>query len=242
MILVIPDVHGRSFWREPCADINSYSRVVFLGDYLDPYGFDDITLPEAFANFCDIVAFAEAHRGKVTLLLGNHDLHYITTAAGRSTRHSPWMAEKAAPVFEEDKHLCHLACQVGAALITHAGCQQGWIDGVNLRFPEVQLKMEADSLNGLLDSEEYMRALGMVGERRGGYYKYGSCVWADIDEHLTTPSPIPQVFGHTLQRCGFEIARPDMHILMLDCAHAFELDAQTPFNYTRLNNPQIDKI
>ena len=242
MILVIPDVHGRSFWREPCADINSYSRVIFLGDYLDPYGFDDITLPEAFANFCDIVAFAEAHRGKVTMLLGNHDLHYITTAAGRSTRHSPWMAERAAPIFDEQRQLFHLACQVGDTLFTHAGCLQGWIDEANLRYPDVKLSLDADSINALLADEQHMRVLGMVGNRRGGSYNHGSCVWADVNEHLITPSPIPQVFGHTLQRLGPEIARPDMRILMLDCAHAFELDAQNPFSYTRINNPLIDNI
>ena len=37
-ILVIPDVHGRTFWKEPVGKyINVVDRVVFLGDYLDPY-------------------------------------------------------------------------------------------------------------------------------------------------------------------------------------------------------------
>ena len=38
-ILVIPDVHGRTFWKEPvCKLIESVDKVIFLGDYLDPYG------------------------------------------------------------------------------------------------------------------------------------------------------------------------------------------------------------
>lgn len=33
-ILIIPDVHGRTFWKYA---IDKYDKVIFLGDYLDPY-------------------------------------------------------------------------------------------------------------------------------------------------------------------------------------------------------------
>ena len=40
-VLVIPDVHGRKFWKEA---INKFSKdiypdlnIIFLGDYVDPY-------------------------------------------------------------------------------------------------------------------------------------------------------------------------------------------------------------
>ena len=37
-ILVIPDVHGRKFWRKAIADnVNQVEKIIFLGDYLDPY-------------------------------------------------------------------------------------------------------------------------------------------------------------------------------------------------------------
>ena len=39
-ILVLPDIHGRHFWKEPCNNIETYDKVVFLGDYLDPYDFE----------------------------------------------------------------------------------------------------------------------------------------------------------------------------------------------------------
>lgn len=35
-ILVIPDLHGRGFWKEPCN--NWEGKIIFLGDYHDPYG------------------------------------------------------------------------------------------------------------------------------------------------------------------------------------------------------------
>ena len=37
-LLVIPDLHGRKFWREAIANnIGQVDKVIFLGDYLDPY-------------------------------------------------------------------------------------------------------------------------------------------------------------------------------------------------------------
>lgn len=38
-ILIIPDLHGRSFWKEPCN--NWKDKIIFLGDYHDPYGEPD---------------------------------------------------------------------------------------------------------------------------------------------------------------------------------------------------------
>ena len=37
-ILVVPDVHGETFWRKPVQKyIDQVDRLIFLGDYLDPY-------------------------------------------------------------------------------------------------------------------------------------------------------------------------------------------------------------
>ena len=38
-ILIIPDVHGRDFWKEPVKQElkNNETSIVFLGDYTDGY-------------------------------------------------------------------------------------------------------------------------------------------------------------------------------------------------------------
>ena len=36
-MIVIPDVHGRLFWKEAIAAAKEDEKVIFLGDYLDPY-------------------------------------------------------------------------------------------------------------------------------------------------------------------------------------------------------------
>ena len=75
-ILVIPDVHGRSFWKE-AVDKHPTLPIIFLGDYLDPYAREHITPDEALANFKDIIAFKQANNERVTLLIGNHEIHYL---------------------------------------------------------------------------------------------------------------------------------------------------------------------
>ena len=49
-ILVIPDVHGRTFWKEAIVKYPDLP-VVFLGDYLDPYAYENITQEDALAKF-----------------------------------------------------------------------------------------------------------------------------------------------------------------------------------------------
>lgn len=71
-VLVIPDIHGRTFWKEPCSKIDEYEKIIFLGDYLDPYDFENISVEDAIANFEEIIDFAKKNINKVILLLGNH--------------------------------------------------------------------------------------------------------------------------------------------------------------------------
>ena len=78
-IIIIPDVHGRTFWREPIKKYKNVEdvHIVFLGDYLDPYeDIDYIYKEEAFVVFEEIIDEARS-ANNITLLLGNHDLHYF---------------------------------------------------------------------------------------------------------------------------------------------------------------------
>lgn len=54
-ILIVPDVHGRTFWRKPTSNIDRYGKVIFLGDYLDPYPYKGISFEESLAEFKDII-------------------------------------------------------------------------------------------------------------------------------------------------------------------------------------------
>ena len=71
-ILVLPDIHGRPFWTKPSKRVNEYDKVIFLGDYMDPYPFEGNSVEDSLANFGQIIDFAKNNKDKVNLLLGNH--------------------------------------------------------------------------------------------------------------------------------------------------------------------------
>lgn len=66
-ILVLPDIHGRRFWKAPCELAERYEKIVFLGDYLDPYAFEGIEVSDAFSNFKEIVAFKKRHSDNLVI-------------------------------------------------------------------------------------------------------------------------------------------------------------------------------
>ena len=83
-VLIIPDVHGLSFWKEPVNRyINEVDRVVFLGDYLDPYPDkgESVDTDDIFGNLVEIIKLKHEHKEKVVLLIGNHDYHYFSKRA-----------------------------------------------------------------------------------------------------------------------------------------------------------------
>lgn len=80
-VLIIPDVHGRTFWIDAISKypIDKYPnlKIIFLGDYLDPYtSYDGISEETAYNNFLAILDMAKKDH-RIILLIGNHDWHYF---------------------------------------------------------------------------------------------------------------------------------------------------------------------
>ena len=50
-VLIIPDVHGRTFWKRAIDLIENYDKIIFLGDYLDPYQYEDMESQNSIENF-----------------------------------------------------------------------------------------------------------------------------------------------------------------------------------------------
>lgn len=179
-ILIIPDAHGRKFWRKALEIIDEVDKVIFLGDYLDPY---DVSEEECLIEFKEIIEFKLKYPDKVILLIGNHDCEYIwPTLFSRTCRYC-YSIEKEAQelflkvdlslVYEEDKYL-----------FSHAGVLKEWLDFANLTIENL--------INNLYDP----LVLKMVSWLRGGLYRYPSCVWCDVRE-FKSELPYYQIFGHT---------------------------------------------
>jgi hypothetical protein len=71
----------------------------------------------------------------------------------------------------------------------------------------------------------------MVSRERGGYERYGSCLWADINEHIphfnTSQLNYYQIFSHSLSYPTIDDYYKDDYIAMLDCRKCFMLDTET---------------
>lgn len=269
-ILIIPDVHGRTFWKEA---INKFPKqeypniqIIFLGDYLDPYPFENISQEEAFDNFIEILNLSIIDN-RITYLIGNHDWHYfvdldncrIDKARERDIEH---MFKNNISKFRLTYTLELDGCKY---LFSHAGVTQKWLNDVsamaaqeynewnpgepgttNYVDPETdedykwigELSQIKDTYNFELlekclqnyDNNFYTCPISMISRERGGWYPHGSCIWADIHEHLNQ-QPLEdyyQIFAHSLsypnyQQFDYEI---NDNWAMLDASQAFIIDQE----------------
>ena len=69
--IAIGDVHGQDLWRD-VVDAHPECRVVFLGDYLDPFFY--MSKVRLLGNLREIIDFKRSRPEDTVLLLGNHDL------------------------------------------------------------------------------------------------------------------------------------------------------------------------
>ena len=196
-VLIIPDVHGRTFWKEPCSEFKG--KIVFLGDYLDPYFKEHIK--DALSNFKQIVEFAKGNPNCV-LLIGNHDLGYIHPNDRDCTNISRYVRNsEATKLFQDNKDLFRIYYKYDNYLFSHAGVMQEWLDGnaIDLDHIELDHLLQCSAL-------------------RGGINKYGSCVWGDVRAFSNSRKEY-QIFGHT------QLKEPYITetFACLDCRKAFLL-------------------
>ena len=227
-LIIIPDVHGRPFWRDAVKG-HEEDGIVFLGDYLDPYAWEGITPEEAFMALMDIIALKRAHPDNVTLLLGNHDLGYLDQSI--CTCRMDWRRKTDIHnALLENLDLFDLVHVEPAEslplLFSHAGISEKWVREYGNLFCEGQFDPLA--LNRTLHDEkarpDLFRSLSCVSWSRGGLDDFGSPVWADVNDYLDGDRLLGgflHLFGHTLHNGGPINVRN--HGFCLDCAEAFTL-------------------
>ncbi len=224
MILIIPDVHGRDFY-EPMLQ-REWDHVIFLGDYLDPYPHEGNTMTTALERMQHIIEYKLTNGERVTLLTGNHDLHYSSPHAmmlPKCSRYDFLRAPEIEDLFATNRDLFSLAWETSIAgkryMFSHAPVLQRWLS----RHSDIIAGFDADSLNAILYTFEGDRALVEVSSQRGGMSDCGSMVWADINE--VVPGALPpaayQIVGHT-QLVHAPIITNE--IACLDCRRCFALD------------------
>ena len=227
-IIIIPDIHGRDFWRWTVTHLKDEDTVVFLGDYLDPYENEWIYWSDAYKGLLDIIELKCTNPEKVVLLLGNHDLHYLFPNL-RGSRYNEYQAEKIRKTFLDNMDCFQMAaeCKISGQryLFTHAGVNKMWVEKYADLFGPAEM-LTAETFNRLMFKEAFVEALGDVSSLRWGRDRAGSMVWADVEEFEWSGARLPnmiQVFGHTLQDNGPRVI--DNSMCCLDCKRAFVLNA-----------------
>ena len=216
--LVVPDVHGRAFWKDAKNAITNVDKVIFLGDYLDPYSYEGITFEDSVMEFEDILAFKEAYPDKVVLLLGNHDMHYLISEFMNCSRLNVWRRVEIHDMFMNNIDKFQLIYETENYLFSHSGLYKEWMDKYEL------------SLDDLKDYKTFLKSrwetLQDVSYERGGWDKVGSCIWADIRESVENElySDKRQIVGHTqMQEKPYITSK----IACLDVRQCFILNTET---------------
>ena len=241
-INVIPDVHGRSFWRA-AADLVPGRRIVFLGDYVDPFQNESISPEWAMEVLKEILSLKRSYPQEVTLLLGNHDLQYVWEEFPR-TRHDSDYAAQYSSLFKANRDCFDLTASFRAknrtVILTHAGITPGWLNECRQLFGigegplqgELLNLAEIETPNKLWHSGDdtlLCETLSHVSKIRGGENAWGSMVWADVREMMAVPQApgYLQVFGHTQQHEGPLFTDT---FACIDCKRAFLLNRDGTLN------------
>lgn len=217
-ILILPDIHGRDFWKEPCQHIDEFDKVICLGDYHDPYPFQVSQNTSRHMLRDEFVPFVEANRDKFICLFGNHDGNYLV---GDMADRVDWRHRDEILNLLERLNL-QLIYEQDGYLFSHAGVLPRWIED---NFETEEGKTELDIVKSLNNVDFSDSALLAVSPYRGGYSSAGSCVWGDVREYNDAYQfkEWYQIFGHT--QLEKEVITDTY--ACLDCRKAFVLDTET---------------
>lgn len=199
-LLVLGDIHGRNTWKEYTKDINTFDKVIFLGDYVDDFTKTD---EEIILNLKEIINFKKSKYHKVELLLGNHDMLYYTIPNNRLWRCSGYRETYALQInqlFQKNKNCFKPCYQLGNWFFSHAGLNKGFLKNLQKRVPksviDIKNKDYATYINEIFKATP--NYLADISYYRGGNSDYGGPFWADLREFSENSyiSKLNQVCGH----------------------------------------------
>ncbi|MDR1781790.1 MAG: metallophosphoesterase [Bacilli bacterium] len=194
--LVIPDLHLKQSFILPIFDNlikeSKVDKIVFLGDYFDEWlltNNTDLYYQEIDYMYKWIID-KRANNVDVRLLLGNHDIPYLT----KYYRHYSHNNDKLSDYIKDKLFSLgiQICIEIDNYLLSHGGY-------ANNSIPE-------DWHFKLLDERDINKLIILennVGISRGGTNLVGNVIWCDYDKDLLVYSNEyypKQIVGHTPQR------------------------------------------
>jgi len=229
-ILIVPDIHGRSFWK-PVLEYEG--KVIFLGDYTDPYPCENFSDEDAYQGLLEIIDFKQKNPHRITLLIGNHEYHYYDSKFQYS-RFSEEYYERFNELLTQTTTagLFQVCKQIDNYLFSHAGITEKWYNLHQDLLFRCGTTLE-EQINNLFIEDKM--PFSEISYYRGGLDIAGSPLWADINEFSDELKPfnsdIIQVVGHT-QNAGTEPIEIK-NIRLLDNQQLYLLSNGQFKNYSR---------
>ena len=217
-VLILPDIHGRTFWKYAVKHVDEFDKIIFLGDYLDPYPHENISFDESVENFKEILEFKKQYGDKVELLIGNHDCHYIWLEFMDCSRLNKSRRTEMNSLYNSNYELFKTAYLLkDKFLCSHAGIYTEWLENNSLELEDF-LNEKISFWNG-----NKLRFLEDISYYRGGYNEVGSLVWADVRESMTHSllDGYYHIIGHTQMQ---EFPYITNSLACLDVRRPFVLD------------------
>lgn len=209
-LLIIPDLHCRKFWRQTIVNnIGSVDKVIFLGDYLDPYANEINDTPDlmevenfydsqnALSMLNDIISLKKNEPNKYILLCGNHTCSYIWSKFNAASRTDYRNWEKYNKFFSQNLEYFNLVWIENNTILSHAGISEGWAEDFLYSFMKYDEGAELENNSLVFEAarvlkdtplknfnRNYIDAISHISRYRGGDSFYGSCEWADLREHF----------------------------------------------------------
>lgn len=192
---VIGDIHGRQGWKE-IVNQEKWDQIVFNGDYFDTH--EGIGVEEQISNFVDIVAYEAANHETTTLLIGNHDFHYLPECGsdiytGHQSEHAARIRKVLIPLVP----MLQVAVEEQGYLISHAGVTEPWV--IRHKIADVNLET---AINTAFDQRPEAFRFFLLDRSGYGDHELQGPLWVR-PQALESAFAVPkQIVGHTTQRKG----------------------------------------
>lgn len=264
-LIVVPDVHCRSFFLNVLFE--KKRRVIFTGDYMDPYRYEGFTDEEGIEKLEEIIDYKKSRPNEVTLLIGNHDTSWIWSPQGFE-RTSSKHYNRLHKLYRDNINLFEPCKLIGDTLFTHAGVSKRWLESENKSFLRSKLDFNLNELNIVqyINSEYFLElerdraietsicyptlksSIFNIGWARGGY-GIGGPFWSDFNQEFSNPNwNLWQVFGHqqatytgSIRTYGNAYCLDSRAVFEYDLnAHTTELSELTE-NYEKIKE-ELDKL
>lgn len=211
--VIIFDMHQHVGWvrRILKQEEGSYSHLLLGGDYFDTKSKNASSLLET----CEfLLELHESHKGKITFLLGNHDIHYLEgrhrfiryrnprNLSYKVTGYTNNRGKKINKLLGADFwSACQLFQYINGYLVSHAGLAlEIWNEFSEQQEPLAALDNRCrKSLNNIWIGNDNLL---MAGKCRGGDASIGGITWLDWDDEFEDNLPWPQIVGHTSSKSG----------------------------------------